>query len=145
MSSTLSNFSKQQELANKKYSKLEDHEKMYLMRKEIDNLRNIVRTQNGGSLKTATSSNLSASTTTNNNNSNNASMAAPPVFSLMALVVGVLLLVTWWRKRRPTTSYSRFSTRRSSENPEITMAFELQQNDTAFYRAAESSADIQFV
>ncbi|KAL3926650.1 MAG: hypothetical protein SGBAC_013389, partial [Bacillariaceae sp.] len=54
MSAPGPDFAKQQQdLASKPHAQLEDHEKITLMRQEIDHLRNVIREQNDGSLQSA--------------------------------------------------------------------------------------------
>jgi hypothetical protein len=152
MSATVKDFDKQKELTNKKASKLEDHEKIYLMKKEIDNLRNVIRKQNGGSLKSATTSATSTATSLLSTSSSSSvfgsSFAKAPVLG-MFLVVGVLFVAVW-RKRRQSFRFSRLVSSRTNENPEYSMTFEMHdahdyEAPTAAFRAAESSANVQFV
>jgi hypothetical protein len=56
MSSTKKDFAEQQKLANKKHSELTDTERIFLLKREIDNLRGQVREANGGSLNGSGSS-----------------------------------------------------------------------------------------
>mmetsp|Transcript_24967 Transcript_24967/g.61448 ORF Transcript_24967/g.61448 Transcript_24967/m.61448 type:complete len:159 (+) Transcript_24967:193-669(+) len=127
----------QQDLASKKHSKLEDHEKMTLMRREIDHLRNVIREQNDGTLQSAKrdkpESVSSSSSTTSNSSS---AMDRAPVLTLF-LFVG-LLVVAIWRRRRTNrgTSFLPTTTTSSQQQQQI-MTFELQDS---FYEAPATNS-----
>jgi hypothetical protein len=132
---TPEDFAKQKELAAKKISDLEDHEKIFLLKREIDNLRSQLK-----ETKSTTSS--------NNRGMCSSGLCRIPLLS-MFLVVGVLM-VTVWRKRRSVyyryTRASSFLTdsEQVNANPTATgLQFELQEASHVY--APPSSGTIQFV
>jgi hypothetical protein len=150
MSATRPEFTKQQELANKKHSKLEDHEKIYLMKKEIDNLKIMLRDKNNGSLTTTTSSTTAAATNTissQTGSSTSSSLDRAPVLTLF-LFVGVLLITLFRRKQRQGWNFD--SRRTSLPLQDQQMTFELQEAldyeaPLQASPAVSASANIQFV
>ena len=109
-------FSKQQELASKKHKDLQDHEKMFLMRREIDHLRSVIRSQNDGSLQSASR----APDTTSS------SMDRAPVLTLF-LFVGLIVVAIWRRKQQRSSSISSLLSNHNHHETEV-MTFELQDS-----------------
>jgi hypothetical protein len=128
MSTATPKFSKQQDLAQKRISDLEDHEKIYMLKKEIDNLRKQVR--ESGALQ-APQSTASATPQIDEQGfcgRTGFCMGAPML--TIVLVLGLALVVRW---RRRTT--------RKAHAPEMTLQFELQ--DAHDYEAP-NAAEVLF-
>ena len=136
MSSTTPKFAKQQELANKRVSDLDDQEKIYLLKAEVHNLRTQIREGNDA---------IAQDTSSGGGFCSNGLCRAPVLTIFLALGV---VLVARWRRRQSIfsrlTSSSTTSTK-SSSTQEMTMTFELQ--DAHEYEAPTSAAvaDIRLV
>eukprot|EP00980_Cylindrotheca_fusiformis_P024591 scaffold12118_cov138-Cylindrotheca_fusiformis.AAC.8 len=143
MSSTRQKFTKQKAWANKKRSELKDHEKVYLMKKEIDSLRMQLKSVNDGSIDTTTGS------------SSNTSSKAPILTLFLFLGVLVVGLVVRRRRRsfssltrRPrntTTGLQAFlPIPEEEEEEEGEMSVELQESASSEYQPPERP-NLQFV
>jgi hypothetical protein len=150
MSSTNVAFSKQQELASKKRSNLEDPEKIYLMKKEIDNLKTMLRVKNNGSLTTKKPSTTAAATNTissqTGSSSSSSTLDRAPVLTLF-LFVGVLLVTMFRRKQRQGWNFGG-SRRTPLPLQDGEMTFELQEAPDYEFQASpavQASASIQFL
>jgi hypothetical protein len=117
-------FSKQQGLANKKVSQLNDKEKVYLLKRQIDDLRTQVRVN--GAIQPAPSS--------TNAGMCQSSLCRAPMLSLF-LAVGVMLVARWRRRRPSSVSLLRRA-------PEVTLQFELP--DAGYEYEAPSADETQF-
>jgi hypothetical protein len=128
-------FSKQTDLVNKRHSDLEDDERIYLLKREIDNLRGQIRKSGVIIDETAVAAVVPPTTRTASNGGRCTSpMCRAPLLSMM-LVVG-LAMIAKWRRRRTTTASTI-----ANRAPELTMHFELP--DAHEYEAP--STEIQFV
>ena len=145
MSAMAPNFSRQQELANKKVSQLNDKEKIYLLKREIDNLRGSDVNVNGGSSLQAPSDSSSATTPQYQSGSIicQTGLCRVPMLTVF-LALGVLLVVRL--KRRQLFSFPRRSpaaaAAAATTAEETTLQFEMQ--DAHYDYKAPSAAETQF-
>jgi hypothetical protein len=139
MSTTRPTFTKQQDLANKRPKDLEDHEKIYLLKKEIDNLRSQIKdsgvVQEGRpSSATVTTTNSMAAATNASQGFCTGGLCRAPMLTIF-LALGVAMLARWRRRQAIVHQTARA--------PEMTMQFELQ--DAHEYQAPPGGAIQQFV
>jgi hypothetical protein len=135
MSGADSNFSKQTDLVNKRHSDLEDNERIYLLKREIDNLRGHIR-KSGVIVDEAAVAAVAPPTTRTAANGGRCTnpMCRAPLLTVM-LVVGLAMIAKWRRRRSTTTSST------ANRTPEVTMHFELP--DAHDYEAP--STEVRFV
>ncbi|CAJ1964616.1 unnamed protein product [Cylindrotheca closterium] len=140
MSAPGPDFARQQELAGKKHADLKDDEKMYLMRREIDHLRSVIRDQNDGSLQSAAKPRASTSTSTSSIESSTSSSTTTSTASnamdratvlTLFLFVGLVVVAIWKRRTHRRRSVQHRTNARLQEE---VMTFELQNSLAGGYR-----------
>jgi hypothetical protein len=114
MSTTKPTFTKQQELANKRPKDLEDHEKIFLLKREIDNLRSQVK--DTGVVQEGIPSSSMSEQVSNQGFCSSGFCRAPMLTIFLAL--GVAMLARW--RRRQSVFHQ------TAQAPELTLQFELQ-------------------
>ena len=166
MSATTPTLTKQKELANKRKKDLEDHEKIFLLKREIDNLRSQIRDTGavtgvghvGPDDYQSPQSSSSSSLQGTIDQQRGGFFHRIPTLSLF-LIVGIAMIVRWRKRQRTSHLRSTFMNSMAASDytmPEISMnQFELQDahDETSASRRnyeaplddAATTATIQFV
>mmetsp|Transcript_6273 Transcript_6273/g.11541 ORF Transcript_6273/g.11541 Transcript_6273/m.11541 type:complete len:162 (-) Transcript_6273:126-611(-) len=161
MSSAGQGFSQQQVLANKKHKELTDNDKIYLLKREIDNLRGQLNDKehdpyawkNVEGTSPLSSSGNSVEYIAKSSSSSNAGTgrlcASGACFRIPLLSVALIATVLWVASRLVRTSKRRSSPILVSNNAEG-FQFEMQEQAPATSEAAESyeapdASEVRFV
>ena len=147
---------KRESLKAKKTSDLEDHEKIYLLKREIDDLRSQLKDGNNGGQTSPALGSTTSSTTTSNGNCTGFLCSKTPMLGLFVFV-GIALLTRWGRRRGLFTTSSSLGSGRSRRRSNLlggddgegvtTIQFELQDTASSsrdVYQAPEATV-VQFV
>mmetsp|Transcript_132203 Transcript_132203/g.196975 ORF Transcript_132203/g.196975 Transcript_132203/m.196975 type:complete len:136 (-) Transcript_132203:169-576(-) len=135
MSTTTPSFSKQQELANKRPKDLEDHEKIFLLKREIDNLRSQIK--DTGVVQEGLPASSNNAVQVSNQGFCSSGFCRAPMLTIF-LALGVAMLARW--RRRQSVFHRR------AQAPEMTMQFELRDaHESYVYQAPPGGAVQEFV
>ena len=145
--------SKRESLKAKKNSDLEDHEKIYLLKREIDDLRSQIKDgNNNGQASSPALGSTSSSSTTTNDACTGFLCSKTPMLGLFVFV-GIALLTRWGRRRGLFTTSSMGRSRRRSnllggDDGEGVQTIQFELQDTAASRDVYQAPDatvVQFV